>query len=252
MTHLEKGLLGDRRITFSENLYKEPSGYEYTKRLLGCAVRRIGEDEELYIKNAVNIMEMFHLLTFTLSDGSSILAKDLEYYTNDETDEVETYSERLSSIRTDIMLDKQAVRLVDYVPRLSRLQADYNLDDAKEFRDMLAKETKSYTDHAQESFKTIKNSLLKVLVRIETNKGETNAALAITKLLESDIEFIEQFPYVKKVEFQYNLVLNYEFVKLKIGNSSYSMIDNSLTYIYNNKVLTAAEFIKMHQAGEIK
>lgn len=249
MTHLEKGLLGDRRITFSENLYKEPSGYEYTKRLLGCAVRRIGEDEELYIKNAVNIMEMFHLLTFTLSDGSSILAKDLEYYTNDETDEVETYSERLSSIRTDIMLDKQAVRLIDYVPRL---RVGYDVEEAKALRDMLAKETKSYTDHAKESFKTIKNSLLKVLVRIETNKGETNAALAITKLLESDIEFIEQFPYVKKDGFQYNLVFNYEFVKLKIGNSSYSMIDNSLTYIYNNKVLTAAEFIKMHQSGEIK
>lgn len=249
MTHLEKGLLGDRRITFSENLYKEPSGYEYTKRLLGCAVRRIGEDEELYIKNAMNIMDMSHLLMFKLSDGSCILAKDLEYYKNDETDEVETYSERLSSIRTDIMLDKQAVRLVDYVPRL---RVGYDVEEAKELQDMLAKETKSYTDHAKESFKTIKNSLLKVLVRIETNKGETNASLAITKLLESDIEFIEQFPYVKKVGLQYNLVLKYEFVKLKIGNSSYSMIDNALTYIYNNKVLTATEFIKMHQSGEIK
>lgn len=249
MTHLEKGLLGDRRITFSENLYKEPSGYEYTKRLLGCAVRRIGEDEELYIKNAMNIMDMSHLLMFKLSDGSGILAKDLEYYKNDETDEVETYSERLSSIRTDIMLDKQAVRLVDYVPRL---RVGYDVEEAKELQDMLAKETKSYTDHAKESFKTIKNSLLKVLVRIETNKGATNATLAITKLLESDIEFIEQFPYVKKVGLQYNLVLNYEFVKLKIGNSTYSMIDSALTYLYNNKVLTAAEFIKMHQSGEIK
>ena len=249
MTHLEKGLLGDRRITFSENLYKEPSGYEYTKRLLGCAVRRIGEDEELYIKNAMNIMDMSHLLMFKLSDGSAILAKDLEYYKNDETDEVETYSERLSSIRTDIMLDKQAVRLVDYVPRL---RVGYDVEEAKELQDMLAKETKSYTDHAKESFKTIKNSLLKVLVRIETNKGETNASLAITKLLESDIEFIEQFPYVKKVGLLYNLVLNYEFVKLKIGNSTYSMIDSALTYLYNNKVLTATEFIKMHQSGEIK
>lgn len=251
MTHLEKGLLGDRRITFSENLYKEPSAYEYTRRLLGCAVRRIGEDEELYIKSAVNIMDMSHLMMFKLSDGSCILAKDIEYYKNDETDEVETYSERLSSIRTDIMLDKQAVRLIDYVPRL-RLQAYYNPEDEKALRDMISKETKSYTDHAKESFKTIKNSLLKVLVRIETNKGETNAALAITKLLESDIEFIEQFPYVKKDGFQYNLVLNYEFVKLKIGNSTYSMIDSALTYLYNNKVLTAAEFIKMHQSGEIK
>lgn len=249
MTHLEKGLLGDRRITFSENLYKEPSAYEYTKRLLGCAVRRIGEDEELYIKSAVNIMVMSHQLMFNLSDGSDILAKELEYFKNDETDEVETYSERLSSTRTDIMLDKQTVRLIDYVPRL---RVGYDVEEAKALRDMLAKETKSYTDQAIESFKTIKNSLLKVLVRVETNKGESNAALAITKLFEHDIEFIDQFPYVKKVEFQYNLVLNYEFVKLKIGNSSYSMIDNSLTYIYNNKILTAAEFIKMHQAGEIK
>ena len=242
----DRGLLGERQITFSHQIKENMPVEKLCSALIGSAV--LYKDEELYITNVFNVMNYFNLLSFTLSDGSNVNQADVRFFVSDENDETESSNLRIESIKNDYNLYKNLNTRLPYSDELRKLKASYDPNLATELRDSLNKETNLYTKmyhEAQKNFLSIINSLKHVIVKV--HYGETNTASIITTI--QDYAFNSRPP---KLDNPMKIEFNYDDIMIKINGSFIPVTAKNLKFIYDYKHLTFKELLEMHNNKQIK
>lgn len=243
-----RGLIGEKQITFHQDIRRTIPQDKISIALLGCAVLYKGE--ELYITQVLNISNYFNILSFKLSNGVTVNQSEVRFFVSDENDDTENSHIRINSIEMEYNLYKDFNTRLEPTDGRFLLKTNYDALVAEDLRNELSKETEKYTNYyhkAQEGFLSIINSLKYVIVKVTA--GETGKASIITTI--QDYAYTSRIPNVN-VDDVMTIKFNYDDILIKINGNFLPVTAKNLIFIYNNKHLTFKELLEMHNNKEIK